>query len=121
MGRRVPETDAEASAVKEQDESYMDSPVLPEAEEPEEAEDSYAGVDFNEAMATMQSTARGLKEPASGENGTCNAGTVRASSQENGNAQERADPGRYTCAISLPGILNLLSRRLPKWHCKHPA
>ena len=61
----IPETDAEASAVKEQDESYMDSPVLPEA-------------------------ARGLKEPASGENGTCNAGTVRASSQENGNAQERA-------------------------------
>lgn len=86
----IPETDAEASTVKEQGESYMDSPGLPEAEEPEESEDSYAGVDFNEAMATMQSTARGLKEPASGENGTYNAGTARASSQENGNAQERA-------------------------------
>ena len=58
----TPDTYAEEPPVIEQEDSCITNPVVPEAEE--EQEDSYAGVDFNEAMATMDMEEPPVRQPA---------------------------------------------------------
>ena len=58
----IPDTYAEEPPVIEQEDSCITNPVVQEAEE--EQEDSYAGVDFNEAMATMDMEEPPVRQPA---------------------------------------------------------
>ena len=77
----TPDFDAGETAAKGPEDGYMTNPAAPEAGE--EPEDSYAGVDFNEAMATMQTMGSTSRNSVSEGSGVKSAASTSSQEPEN--------------------------------------